>query len=66
MIKEGENGKAVKILDLLAKRSGAKIAPLGGETWLARSQFDMECSEVEKSARKALECFRHQNDVDLC
>jgi hypothetical protein len=39
---------------------------LGGETWVVRSRFDMECSEVEKSSRKALKRFRHQNDLDLC
>jgi hypothetical protein len=32
MIKEGENSKSVKILDLLVKRAGAKIAPLVGKS----------------------------------
>jgi hypothetical protein len=65
MVKEGESGKAVKIIDLPVKRAGVKMTPLRGKTWVARSRFDMECSEVEKSARKALQRFRHQNDVDL-
>jgi hypothetical protein len=45
MIEEGENGKAVKLPDSLVKRAGAKMAHLGGETWIVRSRFDMECTE---------------------
>jgi hypothetical protein len=60
MIEEGENGKPAKLLDLLVKRAGAKMTPLEGETWVVCSRFDMECGEVDKSARKALKRFRHK------
>jgi len=66
MIEEGENGKAVKLLNLLVKRAGAKMAPLGEENCVVRSRFDTECSEVENSARNALKLFRHHSDVVLC